>query len=54
MQGNDDAGEVVKNYMDSVKAPDKEFRSVEGGHISTMLQSERLTKFVHEISEKNG
>lgn len=54
MQGSDDdPGEVVKNYMDSVTAPDKEFRVVDGGHMSTMLQSERLAQFVHEIAEKN-
>jgi len=54
MQGDiDDPNDVVKNYMESITAPDKEYHSVEGGHMSTLLKSERLAAFVHEIAEKN-
>ena len=54
MQGSDDdPGNVVENYMNSVTAPNKEYKVVDGGHMSTMLQSERLAEFVHEIAEKN-
>ncbi|MEE3450867.1 MAG: alpha/beta fold hydrolase [Acutalibacteraceae bacterium] len=54
MQGDiDDPNDVVKNYMESITAPDKEYRRVEGGHMSTLLKSERLAAFVHEIAEKN-
>lgn len=53
LQGDkDDNGGVEKSYFDSVKAPDKEFRYIEGGHMSTMLQSEKLAEFIHEIAQK--
>lgn len=43
-------GEIMKHYYDSITAPDKDFRYVEGGHMSTMLHSEELAQFVHEHS----
>ena len=53
LQGSDDDyGSVAKNYIDSVTAPDKDFRYIAGGHMSTMLQSELLDKYVSEIAEK--
>ena len=42
----------MKNYYDSITAPEKDFRYVEGGHGSTMLHSEELAQFVHENSWK--
>lgn len=45
-------GECQKKYFDSITAPDKEFRYMEGTHMSTMLHSEELAQFVHEIKEK--
>ena len=41
-------GGIMKNYYDSITAPDKDFCYVEGGHIATMLHSEELAQFVHE------
>ena len=53
LQGSDDDyGGVAKNYIDSVNAPDKDFRYIAGGHMSTMLQSELLASFVDEVAEK--
>ncbi len=53
LQGDDDDyGDIVKNYMDNVTAPDKDLQYIEGGHMSTMLQTEKMTEFVHGISEK--
>ena len=43
-------GEIMKNYYESITAPDKDFRYIEGGHISTMLHSEELAQFVQENS----
>ena len=53
LQGtDDDLGGVAKNYIDSITAPDKDFRYIDGGHMSTMLQSEKLAEFVKEIARK--
>ena len=41
-------GGIMKNYYDSITAPDKDFRYVEGGHIAAMLHPEELAQFVHE------
>ena len=43
-------GEIMKNYYESITAPDKDFRYVEGGHMSAMLNSEELLQFVQENS----
>ncbi len=53
LQGSDDdyCG-IIKSYFDRINAPDKEFQYIDGGHDSTMLQSEKLAQFVHEIAEK--
>ncbi len=54
LQGkNDDNDGLVKNYMEKVTAPDKDMQYIEGGHMSTMLQSEQMAKFVHDIAEKS-
>ncbi|MBQ5340301.1 MAG: hypothetical protein J6Z40_14205, partial [Oscillospiraceae bacterium] len=54
LQGDhDDPCGIIKNYYDSVTAPDKDFRYLEnGGHMSPMLRSEELAAFVHDIAEK--
>ena len=54
LQGDhDDPCGIIRNYYDSVTAPDKDFRYLEnGGHMSTMLRSEELAAFVHEIAAK--
>ena len=54
LQGDhDDLCGIIKNYYDSVTAPDKDFRYLEnGGHMSPMLRSEELAAFIHEIAEK--
>ena len=53
LQGkDDDLGGVAKDYIESVAAPDKEFRYIDGGHMSTMLQSEQMVSFVKEIAQK--
>ena len=54
LQGDhDDLCGIIKNYYDSVTAPDKDFRYLEnGGHMSPMLRSEELAAFVHEIAGK--
>jgi len=53
MQGDkDDIGGVAEKYIGSITAPDKDFRYISGGHMSTILQSEKLSEFVHNISEK--
>ena len=41
-----------QKYLEQLDAPDKEFRTIKGGHSSTMLHSEELAAFVHEITEK--
>ncbi|MBR7085738.1 MAG: alpha/beta fold hydrolase [Oscillospiraceae bacterium] len=53
LQGSDDdyCG-IIKSYFDRINAPDKEFQYIDGGHMSTMCQSEKLAQFVHEIAEK--
>ena len=53
LQGRDDdyCG-VIKAYFDRINAPDKEFRYIDGGHMSTMIRSEEMAEFVHEIAEK--
>lgn len=53
LQGSDDdyCG-IIKSYFDRINAPDKELQYIDGGHMSTMLQSEKLAQFVHEIAEK--
>lgn len=45
---------VVKEYFDSINAPDKAYYEVEGGHYMPMLLSERLSEIVHEITEKDS
>ncbi|WP_295091958.1 alpha/beta hydrolase [Ruminococcus sp.] len=54
LQGDhDDPCGIIRNYFDSVTAPDKDFRYLEnGGHSSTLLRSEELAAFVHEIAGK--
>ena len=53
LQGsNDDYCGVIKSYYDRINAPDKEFQYIDGGHDSTLMQSEKLAQFVHEIAEK--
>lgn len=47
-----DIGGCMKQYFDSITAPDKDFRYIDGTHMSTMLHSEELVKFVHEIADK--
>jgi hypothetical protein len=53
LQGSDDdyCG-IIKSYYDRINAPDKEFQYIDGGHDSTLMQSEKLAQFVHEITEK--
>ncbi|MBP8594372.1 MAG: alpha/beta hydrolase [Ruminococcus sp.] len=53
LQGSDDdyCG-IIKSYYDRINAPDKEFQYIDGGHDSTLMQSEKLAQFVHEIAEK--
>ena len=53
LQGSDDdyCG-IIKSYFDRINAPDKKLQYIDGGHMSTMLQSEKLAQFVHEIAEK--
>ena len=53
LQGDKDChcGADLK-YFEQLKAPDKEFRTVKGGHTSTMTRSEELAGFIHEIREK--
>ena len=45
-------GHCQEHYFDRITAPDKEFRYISGTHISTMLHSEELASFVHEIALK--
>lgn len=45
---------VAKEYFDTISAPDKDFRYIDGGHLSTMIQSEKLAEFVHEIALKQS
>ena len=54
LQGDhDDPCGIIRNYYDSVTAPDKTFRYLEnGGHSSPLLRSEELAAFIHEIAEK--
>ena len=54
LQGDhDDPLGVIRNYFDSITAPDKDFMYLEGGgHMSTLLRSEELAAFVHGIAEK--
>lgn len=49
-----DIGGCMKQYFDSVSAPDKDFRYIDGTHMSTMLHSEELARFVHEIADKQN
>ena len=53
LQGRDDnyCG-VIQSYFDRIHAPDKELRYLDGGHMSTLIQSEQLAQFVHEIAGK--
>ena len=41
-----------QKYLEQLEAPDKEFRTIKGGHSSTMLHSEELAEFIHDIAEK--
>ncbi len=43
---------VAEEYYQRITAPDKDFRYIDGGHVATMVQSEVLAEFVHEIAEK--
>ncbi|MBP3796915.1 MAG: alpha/beta fold hydrolase [Ruminococcus sp.] len=43
---------VAKEYYDNIKAPDKEFRYVKGGHYAATLCSEELSSYLHEIKER--
>ena len=43
---------VVKEYFDSITAPDKAYYEVEGGHYMPMLLSDQLSETVHEIAGK--
>lgn len=53
LQGSkDDYCGIIKSYFDRINAPDKELQYIDGGHDSTMMQSEKMAQFVHEISEK--
>ena len=53
LQGRDDdyCG-IIKSYYDRINAPDKELRYIDGGHMSTILCSDEMAQFVHEIAEK--
>ena len=56
LEGNKDyqaVHTVAEEYYQRISAPDKEFWYIDGGHMSTMLQSEKLAEFVHEIKEKS-
>lgn len=44
---------IVKEYFDSITAPDKAYYEVEGGHYMPMLLSDQLSETVHEIAERN-
>ena len=46
--------EVAAAYFDTVSAPDKEMKYVDGGHGSPLLHSGELAAFVHEIAEKQS
>ena len=56
LQGDhDDPCGIIRNYYDSVTAPDKDFRYLEnGGHSSPLLRSDELAAFVHDIAEKKS
>ncbi len=41
-----------QKFVEQLNAPDKEIRIIKGGHASTMLHSEELAAFIHEIAEK--
>lgn len=54
MQGEqDDPGGVEIGYFGDVTAPDKEIYPVKGGHMSPMLKSEELEKFISIIAYWN-
>lgn len=53
LQGTkDDYCGIIKSYFDKSNAPDKELQYIDGGHMSTLLQSEKMAQFVHEAAEK--
>ena len=41
-----------QKFFEQVNAPDKEFRTINGGHSSTLLHSKELAQFIHDIAEK--
>ena len=41
-----------QKYIEQLRAPDKGIRIIKGGHASTLLHSEELAAFIHEIAEK--
>lgn len=43
---------MAEKYFDSINAPDKLIRFTKGAHESTMLHSDELADFVHEIAER--
>ena len=57
IEGSKDHGvsnmvEVAADYFETVNAPDKEIRYVDGGHGSPMLRCNQLAEFLHRIAEK--
>ncbi len=54
LQGSeDDYCGIIRSYFDRIHAPDKIFQSIDGGHDSTLMQSEKMAQFVHEIAQKH-
>ena len=41
-----------QKYIEQLNAPDKGIRMIKGGHSSTLVHSEELAAFVHDIAEK--
>ncbi|MBR6403713.1 MAG: alpha/beta hydrolase [Eubacterium sp.] len=44
---------AMEKYIDSITAPEKEVRFVEGGHYTATLESETVKEYLHDIKEKN-
>lgn len=53
LQGDQDSHcGADQKYIEQLNAPDKGIRIIKGGHSSTLLQSDELAEFIHEIAEK--
>ncbi|MBR6403715.1 MAG: alpha/beta hydrolase [Eubacterium sp.] len=44
---------AMEKYINSISAPDKEIRYVDGGHFAATIQSETIKDYLHDIKEKN-